>query len=90
MRMELRFAELYLYSQREEKARFVDLDSNIIVFEGESATGKSCVLKSLFYVFGAETKKFPEWIKKNVRILLKFYIGKNIFYISLSRCYIDF
>lgn len=89
MKAQLKFLELYLSNEKEAKARKIDLKADVIVFEGESTSGKSSIIKSIFFVLGAEVKKLPFWIRKETRILLKFKIDASIFYIYRFRDYLS-
>lgn len=71
----IRFKEILLLSYREKKARRISLDSDVVVIKGGNGTGKSCLLKSLYGVFGAQVNKYPEgWDPHFIVVLLKFQI----------------
>lgn len=89
MKTQLKFLELCMYHEKDSRARKINLNEDVIVFEGDSSTGKSSIIKSMFYVLGIEPKKIPLWIKKETRILLKFQINKDIFYIYRFKEYIS-
>lgn len=75
----LLFTELSLLSQIEKKAFQTKFSpkSNLII--GKNDTGKSSLIKSLFRVFGAESKNHPRWQNANVTILLRFKIDGEAF-----------
>ena len=89
MKAEFQFLELCLLNEKEQKARKINLSEKIIIFEGESTSGKSSVIKSIFFALGAEPKKMPPWIKKDTRILLKFRINHSVFYIYRFKDYLS-
>lgn len=77
--------KIWLLSHVEKRAREVTFDRTTTVVMGENDTGKSCLLKSIYYAFGAEpTKISPEWKKANPQILVKFAIDADEFYILRS------
>ena len=71
----IRFKEILFLSYREKRARKINLDSDVIVIKGGNSSGKSCILKSLYGVFGAQVNKYPEgWDPHRIIVLLKFQI----------------
>ena len=71
----IRFKEILFLSYKERKARRINLDSDVVVIKGGNGTGKSCLLKSLYGVFGAMVNKYPEgWEPYYIVVLLKFQI----------------
>lgn len=70
----LRFKELIIISLVEKSARKINLDADItIVTSKQNDTGKSCVIKSLYYALGAEPFNFhKEWMKIQPITILKF------------------
>lgn len=51
-----------LLSLLERKARRIPFHPNITIIQGENQTGKSSLLKSIYWTFGAEPKKIhPRW-----------------------------
>lgn len=73
----IRFKEILFLSYREKRARRITLDSDVIVVKGGNGVGKSCLLKSLYGVFGAQVNKYPEgWNPNYIIVLLKFQIDE--------------
>lgn len=71
----IRFKEILFLSYREKRARRISLDSDVVVIKGGNGTGKSCLLKSLYGVFGAQVNKYPKgWDPQYIVVLLKFQI----------------
>ena len=71
----IRYKEILFLSYREKKARRLNLDSDVVVIKGGNGSGKSCLLKSLYSVFGAQVNKYPEgWDPHTIILLLKFQI----------------
>lgn len=70
----LQFKELIIISLVEKSARKINLDADItIVTSKQNDTGKSCVIKSLYYALGAEPFNFHnEWKKIQPITILKF------------------
>lgn len=70
------FQELLLSSVKERRARKVSFHPSVTVIRGENETGKSSLLKSIFYTFGAVSMKtHPAWKGAEVRSLLRFTVG---------------
>ena len=73
----IRFKEILFLSYREKKAKRINLDSDVVVIKGGNGAGKSCLLKSLYGVFGAQVNKYPEgWDPHYIIVLLKFQIDE--------------
>ena len=71
----IRFKEILFLSYREKRARRINLDSDVVVIKGGNGTGKSCLVKSLYGVFGAQVNEYPEgWNPCHIIVLLKFQI----------------
>lgn len=71
----IRFKRLTLMSYAAEKARIINLDADIVIVRGDNHKGKSCILKSIYWTFGAEPKKMSiEWLDTKVIALLDFTI----------------
>lgn len=94
----IRFKEILFLSYQEKKARRINLDSDVVVIKGGNGTGKSCLLKSLYGVFGALVDKYPEgWNPYFIVTLLKFQIdgvtyramriGKDFFLLNPDNSY---
>lgn len=69
----IRYKEILFLSYQEKKAKRINLDSDIVVIRGGNDAGKSCVLKSIFGVLGAQIRRYPEgWNPEKIIVLLKF------------------
>ena len=69
----IRYKEILFLSYQEKKAKRINLDSDIVVIRGGNDAGKSCVLKSIFGVLGAQIRRYPEgWNPEKILVLLKF------------------
>jgi len=69
----LQLISMLLVSHREKKARKILFDPEVTVIQGENDTGKSSVIKSIQYVFGANPhKRHQKWKDADVIILLRF------------------
>ena len=80
----LKFKKLLLLSNKAKSGKKIEFDPKMTVLSGPNNTGKSCVLKSLYYVLGAETKQHPKWKNDNVIYLLYFEIDSEKFEILRS------
>lgn len=69
----LRFESLELLSLKERKALTVRFHPLLTVIQGENDVGKSSVIKSLYWAFGAIPPKIhPKWARANVKALVTF------------------
>lgn len=69
----LKLINMLLVSHREKKARKITFDPQVTVIQGENDTGKSSVIKSIQYAFGANPHKIhPKWKDADISILLRF------------------
>lgn len=64
---------MLLVSHREKKARKIDFHPQVTVIKGQNDTGKSSVIKSIPYAFGAQPHKIHhKWKEADVSILVRF------------------
>lgn len=71
----IRYKEILLLSYQEKKARRISLDADVVVIRGGNGAGKSCLLKSLYSVLGAQFNRYPDgWNPYKVLVLLKFQV----------------
>jgi hypothetical protein len=69
----LRLKRLLLLSAREKAAQVVKFDPKRTIVLGENDTGKSCLIKSLYWAFGADPAKInPTWLNAKVDVLVEF------------------
>ncbi|WP_067338025.1 hypothetical protein [Stappia indica] len=69
----LRFESLELLSRRERKARKIEFHPRLTVIKGANDVGKSSVIKSLYWAFGASSRKIhPTWAQANIKALVTF------------------
>ena len=69
----LRFEKLELLSSKEQKARLVEFHPDMTVIIGANDVGKSSIIKSLYWAFGAEPAKIhPSWVKAHVMAAVTF------------------
>lgn len=75
----LLFQKLLLLSLKEKKARSIVFHPKVTIIKGENDTGKSCLIKSIYRTFGAETPQVhTKWESANVISVLYFTIdGKE-------------
>lgn len=70
----IRFKEIAFLSYK-GVARRIDLNHDLIVIAGGNETGKSCILKSMYYTLGTSVYPFAQrWVDGNVITMLKFSI----------------
>lgn len=75
----LRFEKLELLSTVERKARTIKFHPRLTVIIGENDVGKSSVIKSLYWAFGAPVYMHPEWVKAKVKARVTFTIDGERF-----------
>ncbi len=69
----LRFVKLWLMSRKERAAFSVAFDPELTVIIGENDTGKSSLIKSLYWTFGADAARVhPTWKDAAVIGMLRF------------------
>ena len=75
----LRFEKLELLSTAERKGRTVSFHPRLTVIIGENDVGKSSVIKSIYWAFGAPVRMHPEWLKAKVKARVSFVIDGERF-----------
>ncbi|RCR68535.1 AAA family ATPase [Larkinella punicea] len=68
-------SEILLLSQKEKKAKKVLFDRRRTIILGKNNTGKSSLIKSIYWAFGAEPVLHPNFKEANVTVLLKFEVS---------------
>ncbi len=71
------FKELWLLSKKEETARKISFNPSTTVILGVNDTGKSSLIKSIYYTLGADIHFDKGWEDANVISLLRFSIGNT-------------
>lgn len=72
----IRFKEIAFLSYK-GVARRINLNRDLVVIAGGNETGKSCILKSLYYTLGASVHPFAQrWAEGNVISMLKFSVNE--------------
>ena len=72
----LRFESLELLSLRERKARRIEFHPVMTVILGTNDVGKSSVIKSLYWAFGASPAIIhPTWAAANVKAMIAFTVN---------------
>ncbi|MCM3359541.1 hypothetical protein [Psychrobacillus sp. MER TA 171] len=71
--------KLIVISEKEKKSREIDFKTGMNIIIGKNKTGKSSIIKSIFYTLGCEVKMEPSW-KNNIDwFLLEFKYGDRKF-----------
>ena len=73
----LYISEIQLLSQKEKKARKVQFDKRRTLIHGKNHTGKSSLIKSIYWAFGAEPLFNQKFKNTNVSALVKFEIDST-------------
>lgn len=71
------FRELYLISKKIRKGRKIKFDDKTVITGGVNTTGKSSILKTLYYTLGADVTFEDEWYPLEVISLLVFSIDNK-------------
>lgn len=76
----IEFIQIQFLSYREKKGRIISLDHSTVIIRGGNGSGKSSIMKSIYYSLGAEIEIWPqEWLNANIIYLLKFKIDGVIY-----------
>lgn len=75
----LKFREALLVSFKEMKGRRIPFDPQMTVVRGDNGMGKSALIKSLFWAFGADTKQHPKWKAADVRVAVHFSVDEKAY-----------
>lgn len=76
----LKLIEILLVSHREKRARKVKFHPDVTVIRGANDTGKSSLIKSIYYTFGAEPPKIhSNWKDASVSSLVRFSVNGTNF-----------
>lgn len=62
-----------------ERARTINFHKRATIITGENDTGKSSVIKSIYYAFGAEPRMLKQWKETVSKILVHFSVGDREF-----------
>lgn len=74
----LLFKSILLVSHREKKAKKVTFGPGANVVKGENDTGKSSLIKSIYYALGAEPHNVhTNWMAADVAVLLRFELDRK-------------
>jgi hypothetical protein len=76
----LRFEKLELVSRKERKARKIEFHPRLTVIMGTNDVGKSSVIKSLYWAFGAAPIIIhPNWAEASIKALVTFCVDDKRF-----------
>ncbi|MEW7986724.1 MAG: hypothetical protein AB2799_13100 [Candidatus Thiodiazotropha sp.] len=82
----LRLESMLLVSHREKKARKILFDPEMTLIKGENDTGKSSIIKSIQYTFGANPHNLHKnWKNADVITLINFNLSGFTYYIYRHR-----
>src|SRR5690242_2515606 len=70
---------LVLMSSDTERARTINFHKRATVITGENDTGKSSLIKSIYYAFGAEPRMLAKWKETVSKILVHFAVADRGF-----------
>ncbi|MCE5204042.1 MAG: hypothetical protein LLG24_07520 [Actinomycetia bacterium] len=75
------FDALWMVSHEEKRGRALEFDERTTVIRGANETGKSALMKSLYYCLGAEPPRLSSrWKTARARILLRFRVDGTVWY----------
>jgi hypothetical protein len=72
---QLMIKKILIISRSEEASLEVSLNRGLNIILGKNKTGKSSLIKTIFYSFGCEVKFDEDWEKLNKRSLVTFSVG---------------
>lgn len=75
----LTLKKLIVISESEKKSREIEFKKGLNIIIGKNKTGKSSLIKSIFFTFGCEIKFEDEWKKLIDKYLLYFQYGNEYF-----------
>ncbi|PQQ44553.1 hypothetical protein [Bacillus thuringiensis] len=80
--------KLIVISESEKKSRAIEFKKGLNIIIGKNKTGKSSLIKSIFFTFGCEVKFEDEWKNLIDKYILYFQYGHNYFCIlRINRFY---
>lgn len=54
---------MLIISQKTKKAKKIEFDPQLTIIEGDNDTGKSCLIRTIYYILGAETNQSKKWLE---------------------------
>lgn len=73
----LKLTSLLVLSMKEKKSKKITFHEKVTIINGVNDTGKSALIKSIFYTFGANTKLQAKWKKANIVSCVTFKFQNN-------------
>jgi len=74
----LRLERITIISQKEKKGRSIKIDPKLTILKGKNKTGKSSIIKSILFAFGADPNKISRrWKEARVKILVEFKVDNS-------------
>jgi DNA repair exonuclease SbcCD ATPase subunit len=74
----LRLERITIISQKEKKGKSIKFDPKLTILKGKNKTGKSSIIKSILFAFGAEPNKISRrWKEARVKILVEFKVDNS-------------
>src|ERR1700731_4901932 len=75
---QFKLEEMTLLSLKERRSRKVTFSPTRTVIIGTNETGKSCLIKSIYYTFGAEPHKMhPDWLDAQPISVIRFSVDEE-------------
>ena len=75
----IKFIQIQFLSYREKRGLTINLDYHVVIIKGANGSGKSSLIKSLYYSLGTEIEVWPQrWLDANIIYLLKFKIDDRV------------
>lgn len=79
---DLTIRKIIIISKTEESSIEVPLTKGLNIIIGKNKTGKSSLIKTIFYSLGCEIKFDEDWEKLNKRSIISFSIGSSYFLVE--------
>jgi len=74
-----------ILSLKEKKAKEVKFDEHVNIVLGDNDTGKSSLLKSIMYAFGAEPHFHPQWESISPIVMVDFNLDGRLYTILRNK-----
>jgi len=63
----IKFIQIQFLSYREKRGLTINLDYHVVIIKGANGSGKSSLIKSLYYSLGTEIEVWPQrWLDANI------------------------
>lgn len=83
----IKFIQIQFLSYREKRGLTINLDYHVVIIKGANGSGKSSLIKSLYYSLGTEIEVWPQrWLDANIIYLCESAVGFLIQKLKINKC----